>query len=81
MGMKPPLGLFFSTKGRVRWSGPADQPAPPPHNNQPISAATIFLSHNNQPISAKFQISERGQSHEFIVALDISFMLMLCSDV
>ena len=39
-----------------------DQPAAPPHNNQPVSAATVFLSHNNQPVSAKFQTSERGLS-------------------
>ena len=36
------------------------QPAPPPHNNQPVSAATVFLSHNHQSVSVKFQTSERG---------------------
>ena len=54
--------------GRVRWSGPADQSAAPPHNNQLVSAATVFLSHNNQLVSAKFQTSERG-----LVCIDGTF--------
>ena len=39
----------------------SDQLAASPHNNQPVSAATVFLSHNNQSISAKFQTSERAR--------------------
>ena len=36
------------------------QPAAPPHNNQSVSAAIVFLSYNNQPVSTKFQTSARG---------------------
>jgi len=45
--IKPTEIHEFETEQRVRWSGPADQPAASPYTNRLVLAATVLLPHNN----------------------------------